>query len=51
MFKKVFYIFDGIEYVECTQAICDDIVALCEDNEVMIEVIKDYFSKGETPIC
>lgn len=27
------------------EEICEDLVALCEDNEVMKETIRDYFDK------
>lgn len=42
---KEFYIFDGEEYVNCTGALICDLVILCEDNENMIEAIKDYFKE------
>lgn len=40
---KEFYMFDGEDYVECAGAILEDLVRLCEDNEVMIKAIEKYF--------
>jgi len=40
---KEFYIFDGEEYIECSKALLSDLINLCEDNEVMINAIKEYF--------
>lgn len=39
--------FDGEEYVICTEALKSDLIGLCEDNEVMKEAIKDYFEDKE----
>ena len=35
--------FDGEDFVECTEAIVSDLIKLCEDNKNMIKAIKDYF--------
>jgi hypothetical protein len=40
---KKFYIFDGEDFVECSEELRSDLIELCEDNEVMIEAIKNYF--------
>jgi len=40
---REFYIFDGEEYVMCSKALLSDLLELCEDNEVMVQSIKDYF--------
>jgi len=40
-----FYFFDGMEYVECSKELKDDLLLLCEDNEIMKEVITEYFNR------
>ena len=40
---KEFYIVDGQDFVLCTNQLKDDLIELCEDNEIMKNVIKNYF--------
>lgn len=40
---KEFYMFDGEDFILCTEAIMNDLIRICEDNENMIIAIKEYF--------
>jgi len=41
---KEFYMWDGEEYVDCTDALLSDLTDMCEDNENMIIAIRNYFN-------
>ncbi len=40
---KEFYIFDGEEFIECADMLKEDLINLCEDNEIIKESINHYF--------
>jgi len=47
---REFYIFDGEDFIECSEILKEDLIELCEDNKVMLECIKDYFEKGQLSV-
>lgn len=44
---REFYIFDGEDFIECSEILREELIELCEDNEVMVASIKDYFDRGQ----